>query len=248
MTKARARAKRNVWTKNPGGGWGKGWKKGWPQRYDANVWWSADRHFVIEQDKLGFNVVATNRLPESPSNWSTRGRRHKGLADAKAAVVELRKKTGPWSPGPGERSAERAPAPRKRTRIVDYWEGEVITDTSGSMYRVLRPYTAANDAGFEATALRGKLVKRGSIYKIPHARIAHSDDTHILIEWRAVENKREGYGWLPIIAINGSDRGNTWAANGYDKQIALALAKREAQAEAERFLGDYNVQVEKAKP
>lgn len=54
-----------------------------------------------------------------------------------------------------------------------------------------------------------------------------------------------GRGWLPVYTVNGHPHGNTYAATGYSKNEAELLALQFAQAEAARYIGDWNVTVAK---
>ena len=65
---------------------------------------------------------------------------------------------------------------------------------------------------------------------------------HVLIEFEAYPNEN-GDGWLPVIYVDGDRVGSTWAARGYDEDDALSGAEVLAEAEAERFIGDYEVEV-----
>jgi hypothetical protein len=69
------------------------------------------------------------------------------------------------------------------------------------------------------------------------------DDT-IFIVARAVPNG-VGRGWLPVYTVNGHSHGDTYAATGYSKTEAESLALQFAQAEAARYIGDWNVIVAK---
>ncbi len=92
---------------------------------------------------------------------------------------------------------------------------------------------------------RSKRAKGRAPMRKKKKRKAEAGQKTVVIRYRAVKNKREGYGWLPIINVRGKDRGDTWAANGYDKETALAMAQMHAKAEAERYIGDWHVVVEK---
>ena len=49
-------------------------------------------------------------------------------------------------------------------------------------------------------------------------------------------------GWMPAIRTNGR-RWSGWTSKVYDRDEALALAKLDAEEEAARFVGDWNVTV-----
>lgn len=66
----------------------------------------------------------------------------------------------------------------------------------------------------------------------------------IMIIARAVPNGA-GRGWLPVYTVNGHLHGDIYAATGYSKTEAESLALQFAQAEAERYIGDWNVIVAK---
>ena len=71
------------------------------------------------------------------------------------------------------------------------------------------------------------------------------DDT-IFIKAYAVPNGA-GRGWLPVYTVNGHPHGDTYATTGYSETEALTLAQQFAQAEAARYIGDWNVTVAKEK-
>lgn len=70
------------------------------------------------------------------------------------------------------------------------------------------------------------------------------NDERIVIEWGAVANGGPDRGFLPRLWINGRGEGSTWAPQGYSRNEARALAQARAQAEAERFAGDWDTTVQ----
>ena len=69
-----------------------------------------------------------------------------------------------------------------------------------------------------------------------------ADDT-IIIEYGAIKNERANSGWLPVIWVNGRQRGNTYWPTGYSQADAISLAKRDAEEEGARYVGDWHVTV-----
>jgi hypothetical protein len=71
-------------------------------------------------------------------------------------------------------------------------------------------------------------------------------DTHtrVLIQWHAIpnENKARG-GWMPVYDRDGKTRGHTYG-KGYDLEAALEMARVDAEEEAARYVGDWDVTVE----
>lgn len=67
----------------------------------------------------------------------------------------------------------------------------------------------------------------------------------IMIVAYAVPNAANSREWLPAYTVNGHLHGDTYAATGYSKTEAESLALQFAQAEAERYIGDWNVIVAK---
>lgn len=67
----------------------------------------------------------------------------------------------------------------------------------------------------------------------------------IKITYGAIKNKREGHAWLPMVWEDGRERGDTYAARGYDKDEALRMAERMAQEHASKFVGDWKVTVKR---
>ena len=67
----------------------------------------------------------------------------------------------------------------------------------------------------------------------------------IMIIARAVPNAANSREWLPVYTVNGHLHGDTYAATGYSKNEAELLALQFAQAEAARYIGDWNVTVAK---
>ena len=66
----------------------------------------------------------------------------------------------------------------------------------------------------------------------------------IMIVAYAVPNAA-GRGWLPVYTVNGHPHGDTYATTGYSKTEAESLALQFAQAEAARYIGDWNVTIAK---
>lgn len=67
----------------------------------------------------------------------------------------------------------------------------------------------------------------------------------VVIEYFVTENvNRNAGGYLPRIAIDGRETGDTFAVRGIGCRVtALAWAKHEAEAEASKYRGDYAVTV-----
>ena len=213
------------------------------QRHGTAQWWSGDKHFVIEKGPLGYRVIATNGYPESPSNWSGRGTRQPTLRAAKAAVTALRKEVGPWSPSPWNIAASATKKKMLRPLIHD---GDLFRDTKGVFYQVKGKWS---DKGYDAMALsRGRGIEPGTRHNIPWERIKQHEGWLVYIAYFAIKNGREDHGWLPQIVSNGTPSLSTWAPNGFDKEDAVALAKRYAKQEAERYGGDQHVTIELRKP
>ena len=66
----------------------------------------------------------------------------------------------------------------------------------------------------------------------------------IMIVAYAVPNGAGG-GWLPVYTVDGHLHGDTYATTGYSKNEAELLALQFAQAEAARYIGDWNVTIAK---
>ena len=68
--------------------------------------------------------------------------------------------------------------------------------------------------------------------------------TRVLIQWYAVPNAdtRRG-GLMPVYDLDGRQRGSTYG-KGYDLETALQMAKADAEDEASRYVGDWDVIVE----
>jgi hypothetical protein len=73
------------------------------------------------------------------------------------------------------------------------------------------------------------------------------NETHSRIEIRhgAVKNKREGFGWLPMVWDNGKTKLDTWSSRGYDRDVAEAMAEDWAKSFASKFIGDWDITIEK---
>lgn len=66
----------------------------------------------------------------------------------------------------------------------------------------------------------------------------------VRIEYGTVRNKNEARGdWLPMVWVDGQERGDTYASRGYDEDEALARAKQEAEETASKYIGDWQVSV-----
>lgn len=64
------------------------------------------------------------------------------------------------------------------------------------------------------------------------------------IRWYAVPNANEkAGGWLPVYDEGGKQRGHTYWSRGYDLETALAMAKAEAEQHAEKYVGDWEIDV-----
>lgn len=70
-------------------------------------------------------------------------------------------------------------------------------------------------------------------------------NSEIMIIARAVPNVANSREWLPVYTVNGWLHGDTYAAKGYSKEQAELLALQLAQAEAERYVGDWNITITK---
>jgi len=70
-----------------------------------------------------------------------------------------------------------------------------------------------------------------------------AQDGTIAIEFGAVENVRTGCGWLPMLWENGHARGDTYAARGFDRSLALSIAQQAAHSHAARFVGDWTISI-----
>ena len=69
----------------------------------------------------------------------------------------------------------------------------------------------------------------------------------IKIAFSAIRNvNKNAGGFMPVISVNGRLSGSTFG-QGYDREIALALARDMAREEAERYLGDYSVDISEAR-
>ncbi len=69
----------------------------------------------------------------------------------------------------------------------------------------------------------------------------------VKIRYCAVPNadERRG-GFLPLVSVNGQQHSDTWG-RGLDKNVALRRAAVDAQNEADRYGGDWNVTVRRGK-
>jgi hypothetical protein len=65
--------------------------------------------------------------------------------------------------------------------------------------------------------------------------------TDIMIVAYAAKNIAPSAGWLPLYSVNGYQYGDTYARTGYTQADALRLARQMADAEAQRYIGDWTV-------
>lgn len=68
-------------------------------------------------------------------------------------------------------------------------------------------------------------------------------DSIVRIEYGAVPNARASGGWLPVLWVNGKQRGDTYAARGYAKSEARLRAHSDAMEHARKYVGDWAVSV-----
>jgi hypothetical protein len=67
--------------------------------------------------------------------------------------------------------------------------------------------------------------------------------TTVKIEYEAVENLcKKGY-WLPMIWKDGQPMTGTYSEFYMDEETALKEARKEAEREASRYVGNWNIQV-----
>jgi hypothetical protein len=70
----------------------------------------------------------------------------------------------------------------------------------------------------------------------------------VKIRYCAVPNANEHVGgWLPLVSVNGHQHGDTWSGRGLDRSVAVRRAARDAQGEADRYGGDWNVTVRRGR-
>ena len=69
----------------------------------------------------------------------------------------------------------------------------------------------------------------------------------IEIRYYAIPNQRAGGGFLPQYDENGRARLSTYSSLGWDRDVALKEARREAEEHAARFVGDWDVTVAEKK-
>lgn len=70
-----------------------------------------------------------------------------------------------------------------------------------------------------------------------------SDLERVTIYWYAVPNEHKARGgWMPVYEHNGKQRGSTYG-KGYDLETALAMARADAEQQASRYVGDWDVVV-----
>ena len=68
-------------------------------------------------------------------------------------------------------------------------------------------------------------------------------DGQITIEFGPLKNEREGYGFVPMLWVNGRRQGSTWAAAFMGEDEATVAAEALARDEAARFVGDWEITV-----
>ncbi len=73
-------------------------------------------------------------------------------------------------------------------------------------------------------------------------------DGTIVVRYGARANEREGQGWLPCVTVNGASRCDPWRWRGYDRDEAEARAEQIAREEASRFVGDWQITIERMAP
>jgi len=69
------------------------------------------------------------------------------------------------------------------------------------------------------------------------------DDGAILISYDAHRNDFDNGGFLPVIYINGNMVGSTYAEKFMTRETAYRAAQRIAHAEADRYVGDWDVTI-----
>ena len=69
----------------------------------------------------------------------------------------------------------------------------------------------------------------------------------MILEYAAVLNAREGCGWIPALWVDGRRVGSTYYTHGVDQDQALDYARRGAQAEADRYRGDWDITIRERK-
>lgn len=67
----------------------------------------------------------------------------------------------------------------------------------------------------------------------------HTSDGVVVIQYGVI---RADSGWLPLLILRGKERWQ-WRRHGYDRDLALAMALEDAQHEAARYAGDWDVRV-----
>ncbi len=196
------------------------------------------------------------------------------------AQVEASKRLAARSKGAAKKAAARDVKKAAKERTAFYAEeakklaaveliGEVIgkrggnVDDADAVYR--RRHGAFAAAGDHAALMRGwdrghaeHEARRKAKSK---SKSRNGDEGRIRITYGIIVNTaldRDGnsLGWLPVYRVNdGRQVGDTWSERSrYDKDVALRMAKQEAEAEGARFVGDWDVTVEpfptkkKAKP
>lgn len=71
-----------------------------------------------------------------------------------------------------------------------------------------------------------------------------ADLERVEIRWHVVPNADTlRGGWMPVYDLDGKQRGSTYG-KGYDLETALQMAKDDAEQEASRYTGDWDVSVE----
>ena len=70
-----------------------------------------------------------------------------------------------------------------------------------------------------------------------------ADLERVTIYWYAIPNENKSCGgWMPVIEHNGKQRGHTYG-KGYELEDAIMMAKADAEEQASRYTGDWDVVV-----
>ena len=67
----------------------------------------------------------------------------------------------------------------------------------------------------------------------------------VTILFYAIRNTSPTGGWLPMYSVDGHQYGDTYARTSYTQAEALQLARMLADAEAQRYAGDWNIIIKK---
>jgi hypothetical protein len=68
-------------------------------------------------------------------------------------------------------------------------------------------------------------------------------DGTIIIEFGPLKNERDGFGFVPMLWVNGRQQWSTWAARFMGEDEATVAAHELAREEAARFVGDWDITV-----